>query len=213
MEVFVDRVDAGRQLAAQLAHLKGSPDLVVLGLPRGGVVVAAEVARTLDAPLDALVVAKVRVPWQPELAMGACAAGGIRVTNDRVARRLAIDEDTLHKAWAEAEATVDIRNNELRGGADAPDVRGKTVVLVDDGLATGATARAAVEAVRAMGANRIVLAVPVAPRDTAEELAAMVDDVVVLMAPVRFGAVGSFYLDFSQTTDAQARALLTQGDW
>jgi putative phosphoribosyl transferase len=211
LQSFADRVEAGRLLAARLEHFKDRPDVIVLGLPRGGVVVAAEVARAIGAPLDALVVAKVRVPWQPELALGACAAGGVRVSNERLINRLYIEAASLQRAWAEAEASVRARNRDLRDDRPAPDVTGRTVVLVDDGLATGATARAAVQAVRAMGAARVVLAVPVAPPDTAYELDALVDELVVLLAPRRFGAVGTFYRDFTQTTDAEARRLLGVG--
>jgi putative phosphoribosyl transferase len=211
LQSFADRVEAGRLLAARLEHLKGRPDVIVLGLPRGGVVVAAEIARAIGAPLDALVVAKVRVPWQPELAMGACATGGVRVTNERVLNRLRLEPAALQRAWAEAEASVWARNRALRDDRPAPDVTGRTAVLVDDGLATGATARAAVQAVRAMGAARVILAVPVAPPDTAAELEALVDALDVLLTPRRFGAVGTFYRDFTQTTDEEARRLLEVG--
>jgi putative phosphoribosyl transferase len=211
LQSFADRVEAGQLLAARLDHLKGRQDVIVLGLPRGGVVVAAEVARAIGAPLDALVVAKVRVPWQPELALGAVAVGGVRVSNERLIERLYIDHAALQRAWAEAEDAVRTRNHDLRDDRPAPDVRDRTVVVVDDGLATGATARAAVEAVRAMGAAHIVLAVPVAPRDTVEDLERFVDELVVLLAPRRFGAVGTFYRDFTQTTDEEARRLLAVG--
>jgi putative phosphoribosyl transferase len=211
LQSFADRVEAGQLLAARLEHLKGRQDVIVLGLPRGGVVVAAEVAKAIGAPLDALVVAKVRVPWQPELALGAVAVGGVRVSNERLIERLYIDRAALQRAWAEAEDAVAARNHDLRDDRPAPEVRDRTVVVVDDGLATGATARAAIQAVRAMGAAHIILAVPVAPRDTVEELEGLVDELVVVLAPRRFGAVGTFYRDFTQTTDAEARRLLGVG--
>lgn len=211
LQSFADRVEAGQLLAARLEHLKGRQDVIVLGLPRGGVVVAAEVAKAIGAPLDALVVAKVRVPWQPELALGAVAAGGVRVSNERLIERLYIDRVTLQRAWDEAEAAVAARNHDLRDDRPAPDVKGRTAVVIDDGLATGATARAAIQAVRAMDAAYVILAVPVAPRDTVEELERLVDELVVLLAPRRFGAVGTFYRDFTQTTDEEARRLLAVG--
>lgn len=211
MNGYADRVEAGRVLARQLTEHAGQQDVLVLGLPRGGVVVAAEVARALGAPLDAFVVRKLGVPGYEELAMGAIAAGGTRVLNEDVITRMGIPPGAL-AAVTEAERTELVRRERAyRGDRAAPDVSGATVILVDDGLATGATMRAAVGAVEAMGATRIVVAVPVAPPDTVEEFTAAGIEVVCPLQPRRFGGVGAFYADFAQTTDAEVRELLAAG--
>lgn len=206
--LFANRAEAGRALAARLSNLAGQPDVIVLGLPRGGVVVAAEVARELRAPLDALSVRKVGVPWQSELAVGAVATGGIRVINQEVARHARLSQADLERAMEREESEVARRDRMWRGTDQPLALAGRTVILVDDGLATGATARAAARVARQAGANRVILAVPVAPGDTLDDLRSEVDATVALATPEPFVAVGAWYEDFGQTTDDQVRALL-----
>lgn len=206
---FADRVDAGRALAARLAHLRGHGSLV-LGLPRGGVPVAAEVATALDARLDVLVVRKVGVPWQPELAMGAVGPGGVRVVNDDIVRRAGVPPDRLEAAFLAATEERAAREVALRGECPAPDVAGAEVVVVDDGLATGASARSALRALRALEPARLVLGVPVAPQGALSSLAADVDEVVAVHCPADFRAVGAAYHDFAATSEAEVVALLRQ---
>src|SRR5664279_2250986 len=207
---FADRVDAGRRLAAKLGPLQGE-DLVVVGLPRGGVPVALEVARALDAPLDVIVVRKLGVPFQPELGMGAIGEGGVRVLNAGVVRLARVSSDEL--AAVEQRERVELERRARRFRGDRPPVRldGKTVVVVDDGIATGSTARAACQVARAQGAARIVLAVPVAPPDWTDRLAGDADEFVCVDTPEPFFGVGQFYADFSQTTDDQVTACLERG--
>jgi putative phosphoribosyl transferase len=204
---FADRADAGRRLGDRLAALlsEGPGPVVVLGLPRGGVVVAAEVARRLGAPLDAFVVRKLGVPGQPELALGAIATGGVVVRNEAVIRARAITPDQVAAVVAAEEVELARRERAYRGDRPPPDLRGRLVVVVDDGYATGATARAAVRAVRAQHPARLVLAVPVAPRDA---VVVDADELVALARPRPFGAVGQHYRDFAATTDDEVRALL-----
>lgn len=209
---FVDRADAGRVLGEAVRDSLGETpgDVVVLGLPRGGVAVAAEVADVLRAPLDVLVVRKIGVPGRPELAMGALAGGQV-VTNADVVHALSIDERTFAAAAAEEREVADARERSYRGIQAALPLEGRTAVVVDDGLATGATARAAVMALRHRESdrpNRLVLAVPVAPTDTLTALAAIVDDVVCVRTPRDFHAVGLWYRDFRQVSDDEVRALL-----
>ena len=204
---FSDRVDAGRQLGEALRHHRGSGALV-LGLPRGGVPVAAEVAAVLDAELDVLVVRKLGVPGHEELAMGAVAGGGLRVLNDDVLARLRLPPDVVDAATARAAAVVAERERDYRGRRPPPDLRGRPVVLVDDGLATGATMRVAVQAVSGAGGTPVVAAVPVAPPPACEALRALADEVVCLRTPPSFVAVGAWYDDFSETSDAEVRSLL-----
>lgn len=206
--LFPDRTEAGRLLAARLEKYAGKPDVIVLALPRGGVPVAYEVARALHAPMDVFVVRKLGIPGQEELAMGAVATGGVRVLNDQVVRGLGIPDYVI-------DAVVDWETEELkrrervyRGDRPPPGVRGRTVILVDDGLATGSTMLAAVRALRQQGPARIVVAVPVASPDTCELLKAHVDEVVCAATPEPFYAVGLWYRDFSQTTDEEVRELL-----
>lgn len=215
-DVFTDRADAGRRLGEAVAERLGAepegaePEVVVLGLPRGGVVVAAEVAAALGAPLDVLVVRKLGVPGQRELAFGAVAAG-TRVLNDDVVRALRLDPATTDAVTAEELAVVAQRERDYRGVRPAVPLTGRTVVVVDDGLATGATARAAVQALRRRSTDRparVLLAVPVAPPDTAASLAAEVDDLVCLRQPSSFWAVGEWYRDFAQVEDSEVRRLL-----
>ncbi|WP_426368254.1 phosphoribosyltransferase family protein [Streptomyces sp. E-08] len=202
---FRDRTDAGRQLAARLDHLKGQ-DVVVLGLPRGGVPVAVEVAEALDAPLDICLVRKLGVPHQPELAMGALGEGGVRVLNERVIRETGVGERALAAVEEREHAELDQRALRYRGSRASVPLDGRTVVVVDDGLATGATALAACRVVRARGAARIVLAVPVAPRGWTTRLGGEADETVSVHAPELFFAIGQFYRDFSQTPDAEVIA-------
>lgn len=206
MTSFVDRVDAGRQLALRLRHLRGS-DVVVLGVPRGGVPVAAEVARSLDAPLDVVVVRKLGVPWQPELAMGAIGEGGYRVLHGDLVARAGVDAQQLSAVEARERRVLDARVDLLRRGRPPADLTGRVAVVVDDGIATGATARVACEVVRHLGAARVVLAVPVAP---AESLAAVTeaDEVVCLSTPHPFVAVGNHYRSFGATSDDEVVRLL-----
>jgi predicted phosphoribosyltransferase len=194
-------------LATALSDLRDD-DVVVLALPRGGVPVAAEVARALHAPLDVFLVRKLGVPGHEELAMGAIASGGVRVVNDEVVRSLGLDARTIDAVARHEEAELERRARAYRGGRPPPDVRGKTVILVDDGLATGATMRAAVEAVRAGHPAAVVVAVPVGAPGTCAALGEVADRVVCLVAAEGFGAVGAFYRDFTQTTDDEVRALL-----
>ena len=207
--LFRDRADAGRQLLTRLGRLEGRDDVLVLGLPRGGIPIAYEVARGLGAPLDVFVVRKLGVPGQEELAMGAIATGGVRVVNPDVVEGLRIPPAVLDRVAAEEARELDRRQRAYRGDRPVPDVRGKTVILVDDGLATGSTMRAAVAALRAQGPQRIVVAVPVGAQSTCEELGREVDEIVCLATPEPFLAVGRFYDDFSQTTDQEVHDLLS----
>jgi predicted phosphoribosyltransferase len=207
---FRDRSDAGRQLAERLVAYADRPDVLVLALPRGGVPVGFEVARVLGAPLDVFVVRKLGVPGQEELAMGAIASGGSRVLNDAVVSRARISAPALAEVSAREAAEVARRERLFRGDRPAPDVRGRTVILVDDGLATGATMRAAVAALREQEPERIVVAVPTGSADTCAELGRAADEVVCLLAPEPFVAVGFWYEDFRQVADERVRALLDQ---
>ena len=204
---FRDRVDAGRQLAQSLLHHRGTGALV-LGLPRGGVPVAAEVAAALDAELDVLVVRKLGVPGHEELAMGAVAGGGLRVLNDDVLSRLGLPRAVVDEATARAARVVAERERDYRGDRPPPVLRGRRVVLVDDGLATGATMRVAVRAVAGAGASPVAVAVPVAPPPACEALRSLADEVVCLRTPSSFFAVGAWYDDFSETSDDEVRAAL-----
>jgi predicted phosphoribosyltransferase len=205
---FRDRTEAGRQLAAALAPYAGRPNLLVLALPRGGVPVGFEVARALHAPLDVMLVRKLGVPGHEELAMGAIASGGIRVVSEDVVRALGIPERVIAAVAAAEEEELVRRERLYRGGRPPPDVRGRLVILVDDGLATGSTMRAAAAALRAQHPERLVVAVPVAAPETCETLRMEVDDVVCALTPEPFYAVGAWYQDFSQTTDEEVRELL-----
>jgi predicted phosphoribosyltransferase len=208
--LFRDRFDAGRHLAARLRHYAGRPDVVVLALPRGGVPVGYEVARALGASLDVFVVRKLGVPGHEELAMGAIASGGVRVLNKEVLRELPISDEDLDAVSAREQLELSRREEEYRGARPPADVRGKTVILVDDGLATGSTMRAAVAALRRLGPARIVVAVPVGARSTCAELAREADEAVCAEEPEPFHAVGLWYYDFAQTSDDEVRDLLAQ---
>jgi predicted phosphoribosyltransferase len=205
---FRDRREAGRFLAARLASYAGRPDVLVLALPRGGVPVAYEVASALGAPLDVFVVRKLGVPGHEELAMGAVASGGTSVLNDQVVRALDIPDRLIDAIVAKEQQELARRERLYRGDRPPPDVRGRTVILVDDGLATGATMYAAIKALRQQGPSRIVVAVPTASLETCEALKEEVDDVICAVTPEPFYAVGLWYEDFSQTTDEEVRNLL-----
>jgi predicted phosphoribosyltransferase len=208
---FRNRTDAGRRLAEKLAAYANRPDVLVLALPRGGVPVGYEVARALGAPLDVFLVRKLGVPGYEELAMGAVATGGIRVLNDEIVRGLGISEHEIDAAAARELQELARRERLYRGDRPPPDVASRTVILVDDGLATGATMRAAVQALRQQHPARIVVAVPTASPDTSEALRAEADDVICAMTPEPFFAVGHWYEDFTQTTDDEVRELLARG--
>jgi predicted phosphoribosyltransferase len=207
-KIFRDRTEAGRVLAERLAQYAGRPDLIVLALPRGGVPVAYEVARALHAPLDVFLVRKLGVPGHEELAMGAVATGGVRVLNEQVVRALRIPDAAIETVARREQQELARRERLYRGDRPPPDVRGKTVILVDDGLATGATMLAAVRALRQQQPARIVVAVPIASRETCELLREEVEDVVCAVTPEPFRAVGLWYEDFSQTADEEVRELL-----
>jgi putative phosphoribosyl transferase len=205
---FRDRREAGQLLGEQLSPYKGRDDVIVLALPRGGVPVAFEIAQQLNAPLDIFVVRKLGVPWHPELAMGAIAGDGVEVLNGDVITAYKIPPHVI-RAVAERESEeLKRRVTQYRGDRPFPRLAGVTVILVDDGLATGSTMRAAIEAVRHEDPRAIVVAVPVAAGSTCRELRTQVDDVVCLRTPSDFSAVGLWYQDFSQTTDEEVRRLL-----
>lgn len=206
---FRDRADAGRQLAARLEHFR-EQNVIVLGLPRGGVPVAYEVAHALHAPLDVLNVRKLGVPWQEELAMGAIATGGVRVLNNDVVMAAGITKEIIEQTAALQTLELDRRERLYRGGRPAPDLRGRTVILVDDGIATGATTRAAIGVIRAQHPARLVLAVPVAQESVATELAREVDELVCAMTPDDLYAIGVWYDSFPQLADAEIQRILAR---
>jgi len=208
--IFRDRKDAGRRLATRMTEYAGRPEVLVLALPRGGVPVAFEVALSLGAPLDIFLVRKLGVPGQEELAMGAIATGGLRVVNDSVVRHLDIAPELIDAVAAREQGELERRERAYRDERPAPDVRGRTVILVDDGLATGSTMRAAALALRQQGPARVVVAVPVASREACEEFRGEVDDIVCASTPEPFMGVGRWYEDFSQTTDEEVRSLLAR---
>ncbi|HEV7366705.1 MAG TPA: phosphoribosyltransferase [Gemmatimonadales bacterium] len=208
---FRDRFQAGRQLAAALHRYAGHPDVLVLALPRGGVPVGYEVARGLNAPLDVMLVRKLGVPGHEELAMGAIASGGIRILSDEVVKAFGIPEPVVARVAAEEGEELERRERIYRDHRPPPEVAGRTVILVDDGLATGSTMRAAAAALRAQHPEQLVVAVPVAPPETCASLRSEVDDVVCARAPEPFFAVGNWYDDFSQISDEEVRQLLRAG--
>jgi putative phosphoribosyl transferase len=203
---FRNRAEAGRRLAGALRHLAGRSDVLVLGLPRGGVPVAYEVAKALGAPLDVFVVRKLGVPGHRELAFGAIASGGVRVLTDEIGRRL--DPTIVDAVAAAEEAELRRRERAYRGDSPPVDVAGKTMIVVDDGLATGASMRAAVVALRALGPARIVVAVPTAAPAACDDFRDEVDEVICADTPADFTAVGERYDDFSDTSDEEVRSLL-----
>jgi putative phosphoribosyl transferase len=205
---FLDRSEAGRALARALSHYAGRDDVIVLALPRGGVPVGYEVAKERGAPLDVFLVRKLGVPGHEELAMGAIASGGVLVLDEGVLRWLDISEQQIQKTLARELDELRRREAAYRDGRPLPNLKGKTVILVDDGLATGASMQAAARAVRRHKPARIVIAVPVASRATCDRFRDEVDEVVCAVTPAPFYAVGNWYEDFSQTTDDEVRALL-----
>jgi predicted phosphoribosyltransferase len=205
---FEDRIDAGKQLAARLSSYANRSDVLVLALPRGGVPVGAEVAEALGAPLDVFLVRKLGVPGQEELAMGAVASGSVRILNEEVVEFLGLSWPVIEQVTAHERRELERRERRYRHGQDPIDPRGKIVLLVDDGLATGSTMRAAVEALRKLRPAHIVVAVPVAPPSTARKLSAVADEVICVFEPEPFDAVGRFYERFPQTTDEDVCAIL-----
>ena len=209
MRRFRDRAEAGRELGERLAETyAGRQDMLVLALPRGGVVVGREVADRLDTPLDVLVVRKLGFPGQSELAMGAIASGGVRVLNEALLDQAGVSQALVDDVVARERIELERREALYRGDRAAPDVTGKTVLVVDDGLATGSTMLAAVQALRSLRAGRTVVAVPTAPRQTYEALEDVADEVVCLRQPDPFYAVGLSYEDFAEVLDDEVRALL-----
>ena len=208
--LYADRAEAGRALAASLTEYAGRPDVVVLALPRGGVPVASRVAQALDAPLDVFLVRKLGFPGSEEFAMGAIASGGVRVLNEPVLERYGVPEAVVETIARREERELTRREKSYRGDLPPLDLHGKTAIVVDDGLATGFSMRAAVKALRSLGPRRIVVAVPVGPRETVEELRLLADQVVCPAMPEPFLAVGRFYDDFEQTTDREVIDLLAR---
>jgi len=207
---YRDRRQAGKALALELAGYVGRDDVVVLALPRGGVPVAFEVAQALHAPLDVFLVRKLGVPRHEELAMGAIASGGVCVLNEEVVRQLGIDATSIDAVAAREQAELHRREQLYRQGRPDLDLEGKTVIVVDDGLATGSTMRAAIVALHKLAPARVIVAVPVAAAETCRELRVIADEVVCTMTPYPFGGVGAWYEDFSQTEDDEVRLLLAQ---
>lgn len=208
MRLFHDRADAGRQLAERLGEFVEQHDVLVLGLPRGGVPIAYEVAARLGVPFDIFLVRKLGVPGHPELAMGAIASGGIEVLNDALIADLGISSAAVAEIAARERLELDRRDRVFRGSRPMPEVAARTVILTDDGLATGATMEAAVRAVRQLGPARVIVAVPVGARETCERFNSLADRLVCLATPEPFDAVGQWYENFSQTTDEEVQQLL-----
>src|SRR5438445_9377011 len=208
---FANRSEAGRLLAEKLEKYANRNDVIVLGLPRGGVPVAYEVAKRLHVPLDVFIVRKLGVPGFEELAAGAIASGSVRVLNEDVMRAIPYGDAAIEAVTAKETVELQRREQIYRGGRPAPDLRGNVVMLVDDGLATGATMRAAVKALRQSGAAKIVVAVPVGPPDTCREIEEEADETICLSRPEFFQAVGQYYEDFSQTSDEEVREILARG--
>ncbi len=206
MDLFSNRIDGGQRLAARLEALKGT-DIVVLGLPRGGVPVAAEVAKALDAPLDVIVVRKLGLPSQPEVAMGAIGEGGVRVLDTDILAMFGVTKAELREVEERERATLEARSARFRRGRDRIDLTGRTAVVVDDGIATGSTARAACQVARQLGAARVILAAPVGARDTVQRFRDA-DEVVCVSTPPQFFAVGNHYRDFSPTSEEEVIVLL-----
>lgn len=207
---YQDRRHAGTQLALRLGQYRERSGVVVLALPRGGVPVGYEVARALDAPLDVFLVRKLGLPGYGELAMGAIASGGVRVLNDDVVSWYRIPADVIDEVTRAEQAELERRERVYRDGRPAVELGERVVILVDDGVATGSTMKAAITAVRARAPSRVVAAVPVGAAETCQELADVADEAVCARAPARFTAVGEWYRDFSQTTDDEVRALLSE---
>ena len=207
-QAFIDRRHAGRVLASRLANYSNRDDVIVLALPRGGVPVAYEVASALAAPMDVFLVRKLGTPGHRELAMGAIATGGVRVLNEDVVRWYGISEAAIERVVREEQEELARRELAYRGDRQPPDLANRIVILIDDGLATGSTMRAAAHAVRAQRPARVIVAVPVGAPQTCGELAAIVDEVICANTPEPFSAVGQWYVNFDQTTDDEVRELL-----
>ncbi|MDR3403745.1 MAG: phosphoribosyltransferase [Chthoniobacter sp.] len=207
---YRDRRDAGQQLAGRLSAFAGRPDVVVFGLARGGMPVAFEVARALGVPLEVLIVRKLGMPGQPELAIGAIASGGLRVLNREIVGRMFDAFATIQEVTAAEERELERREWEYRGDRPIADVEGKSVIVVDDGLATGASMEVAVHSLRQRRAARVIVAVPVGSAEACARLAGDADELICLNTPPDFDAVGQVYDDFSQTTDDEVRALLAE---
>mgnify|MGYP001147206296 CR=1 FL=1 len=205
---FRDRREAGRALAKELAFLKGRPDIVVLAIPRGGVVIGFQVAQELGAPLDVYITRKIGAPYNPELALGAVASDGSVVLDDDLMHRLGVSSDFIEEEIAQQQTEIQRRIEKYRGGREAMDLTGKTVVLVDDGVATGATTLVTIRALKKQPLAKLILAIPVGPPDTIAKLSKEVDQVVCLSTPEPFWAVGAFYLVFDQTSDEEVTQLL-----
>jgi putative phosphoribosyl transferase len=205
---FRNRSEAGRRLAAELQAYAHRSDVIVLALPRGGVPVGFEVASALQAPLDVFVVRKLGLPWHEEFAMGALASGGVRVLDDDVIRIAGVSETDIQRVITVEQAELERREQQYRGARPFPDLSGKTIILVDDGLATGATMRVAVAALRKKGPARVVVAVPVAAPEVCDAFREVADEIMCVETPELFQAVGQWYDDFSQTTDSEVHALL-----
>jgi putative phosphoribosyl transferase len=205
---FRDRREAGKRLAQELLHYANRSDVLILALPRGGVPVAYEVALALNAPLDVFIVRKLGLPGQEELAIGAIASGGIRVLNEDIIRLLRIPEEVIARVARDEQQELERRERLYRGDLPAPEIRDRTVILIDDGLATGASMRAAIAGLRAQDPGRIVVAVPTASPETCAEFESQVDEIVCAITPEPFLGVGRWYEDFSQTTDEGVRLFL-----
>lgn len=210
--MFRDRAEAGHELAQRLAHYAGRGDVIVLALPRGGVPVGFELAAELRVTMDLFLVRKLGVPWQPELAMGAVASGGVRVINQEVVRACGITPDQIERASTEQNTVLEQNEHRLRNDRPAPSLDSKVVILVDDGLATGSTMRAAIAAVRTQHPQRVVVAVPVGAEATCADMRAEVDEMVCASTPEPFWAVGQWYADFSPVSDEEVRDLLARAE-
>jgi predicted phosphoribosyltransferase len=206
--MFQDRREAGKALAGELASLKGTPNLIVLAIPRGGVVVGHEIAQVLNAPLDVYITRKIGAPHNPELAIGAVASDGTLLIDHQLARRLAVSQSYIDQESARQTQEISRRLAEYRGKRPSPDLAGKVVILVDDGVATGATTLATIKAIKSQQPLQLILAIPVGPRDSIESLRQEVDQLYCLHAPEVFWAVGAFYNVFDQTSDEEVKALL-----
>ena len=207
---FRDRTEAGRLLAAQLAHYADCPNTLVLGLPRGGIPVAYQIAKAINAPLDVWLVRKLGVPGQEELAMGAIASGSVMVLNNEIIQSLGISRKVIHQVAVAEKQELERRDRAYRGDRLPPDIPGHTIILVDDGIATSSTLRAAIAALQQQQPKRIVVASPVAPPSVCDALRTVVDEVVCLSTPEPLSSIGMWYKDFSQTTDEEVRELLKQ---
>jgi putative phosphoribosyl transferase len=206
--LFQDRHEAGQALARELASFAGSSNLIVLGIPRGGVVVGHEIAKALGAPIDVYITRKIGAPHNPELAIGAVASDGTLIIDQQLVRRLGVEQDYVEEESRRQKDEISRRLSEYRGDRPSPQLAGKIVILVDDGVATGATTLVTIRAIKAQDPSELVLAVPVGPRDSIESLKQEVDKLVCLHAPEIFWAVGAFYNVFDQTSDAEVKALL-----